>query len=479
MTERRAYYLSLGALAILAVMSVIWYRERVLYVDPTYVSFEIIHSKALAISERRYGAFVTQGFPLIGVWLGLSLKTILVAYSASFYVFYLVVVGFLGWWRQYALGILMVMYLTLIVSDVYFWPNNEIHQAVGWMLLFLGLYRHWRNAPIAWWGHFILVALLSFATVSHLLAAAPLMFLWVYLGLTSVGKISDRPGKRWLAYSFLIVLAVGIRYWLSTSGWYDSIKLEAVHEVSLSGIIDTFTSGHAATMAGLTLSNYWLIYPLLALGIYGVAAAGKWYLIPLTLAGLIAYFILVCTTYPVAFGRQYLAYFESEWMAWGMILATPFVIHYLPRLRWWVAVSGLTILLGVRFFYISEASIYYKTRFHNLEILSEELENVTGGKAVLPSSNVWAADYFGFTWGLPTETALYSVVKGRPVTTTLKLAPATVLDGLGGDVFLGDFNNANIRWLDPRYQRLSNDYYTELGEGQIERLRSRLILLPD
>ena len=112
-----------------------------LFVDPAFITFEILHQDWFVFSEHRYGAFITQAFPLIGDRLGLSLKTILIGYSMSFYLFFTAVIVVCGsLLKQYKLAILFCCYLAFIVSDVYFWPNNEVHQAIDWMINFLP---HW------------------------------------------------------------------------------------------------------------------------------------------------------------------------------------------------------------------------------------------------------------------------------------------------------------------------------------------------
>lgn len=150
--------------------SVVFYKERMLFVDPAFITFEIINNKTFIFSENRYGAFITQIFPLISVHLNASLNVVLVLYSVSFYLFYLLVAFLSGSvFKQKLLAILFIFYLCFFVSDVYFWPNNEIHQAVGWMILFLSLFNYCQEK---YWKTNILVhtALITFLFFFHYLS---------------------------------------------------------------------------------------------------------------------------------------------------------------------------------------------------------------------------------------------------------------------------------------------------------------------
>ena len=174
------YRLSLLVLLVLLILSFFTYRERMLFTDPAWVAFNIINTKSLLITEYRIGTFITQIFPLIGVYLGLSLKAILILYSISHYLFFLAIAILVGTvWKQKWLAILLALYLTVFVSDLYYWPNNEVHQGLGWMFLFLGLYLHRRNlGRFHAWHHLLLLAFAFLALSSHMLVMLPFGFLW-------------------------------------------------------------------------------------------------------------------------------------------------------------------------------------------------------------------------------------------------------------------------------------------------------------
>ena len=100
---------SLIALSILLLGAVVFYKERMVFSDAAHIVFYEINQGKLQIQVERYGAFITQIWPLLGSKLNLSLKAILILYSLSFNVFYLAVALILFRFRDYQLVILMAL----------------------------------------------------------------------------------------------------------------------------------------------------------------------------------------------------------------------------------------------------------------------------------------------------------------------------------------------------------------------------------
>ena len=74
--------------AVLAVLSVVFWRERTMLLDAALQSFFIINDGKLAIQVGRFGATFVQAFPLVASKLGFSLQIVLTFYSLGFVVFH-------------------------------------------------------------------------------------------------------------------------------------------------------------------------------------------------------------------------------------------------------------------------------------------------------------------------------------------------------------------------------------------------------
>ncbi len=479
MNERIAYRVSVGVLAVLLLGSGVWYLQRMLFVDPAFITLELILTDSLFIMERRYGSFITHLVPLLGSRMGIPLPGILFLYSISFYVFYLAVALIVGRvWKQYGLVTLFVLYLTLMVSDGYFWPNNEIHQAVAWMLLFLGRYFSRRGQVLHWYDHLLLVPLVFLAANTHLLVAAPLAFLWVYLHLAYASSYRALLSRRVLLYTGLVAAAIGLRYWMSVETGYDSGKLSAMGTLDLERVLATFRSGHAATLYRLFQINYWVLLPLLLAGIYGTVHTRKWWLLLPVFGASLGYFILVCSVFSSGYGREYIFYFESEWQGLSLILATPFVIQFLPLLSSRHTAAGVVLVVfAVRLVYIGNGFTYFDTRLSNLEVLNASVREFGKEKALLiPAQRL--SPYFGMSWGLPIETYFRSLVDGDPRPVTVKNSDGVKDDG-GGRYFFSSFRLVSPEVMPPQYFPFNQDIeYRVLSETELAEITTRLRPLP-
>jgi hypothetical protein len=248
-----------------------------LFADASYIVFNIINQKALAIQVGRYGSFITQAVPYLGVKLGLPLKAVIISYSASFNAFYLLVASILTFgYRQARLAILMALYYFLFISDSYFWPNNEIHQAVAWMFLFFGtaLYLGKKNTPLIL-SAAVLIPLVSLAVSTHYVVIIPTAFLWIYLLLEKSHwpfSIKGVGASKSFAYGnfwdkVLLVRQRTIR---------ERSHLHNVTHFSLQDIIDSFSKPVIRMFLYNCMVNYWLGILIFAIGLYHLTRKKQW-----------------------------------------------------------------------------------------------------------------------------------------------------------------------------------------------------------
>ncbi|WP_420460688.1 hypothetical protein [Neolewinella sp.] len=474
---RLAY--NLGGLAMLALLigAAVCWRERILFTDPSFILFRMLLEGQPIISEHRYGAVVTQVFPLIGFRLGLPLAMVCWFYSVSFYVFHTAIYLVLGLrWRQYGLALLLPLYLTLIVSDVYFWPNNEIHQAVGWGLLFVGCYLHLRPRPLGVWQHVVLLVLLLITTNTHPLVAAPLTFVWVTFVWARSGGwrgLLPRDGL----YTLAIGLGIGLRYYLSHESWYDGYKLQGVRALDWSAVTASFQSGQLRTMLGYA-ELYWPLAVVALVGCYAAIRSRAYGVLLLTMLAGVVYTVLVCVTYPGGFGRVQLYYFESEWMGLGLILAVPFILYGLPKLPRYVMVAVLLISFGARTRVLADSYAYYHQRVNNLGIVTETLREAGMPKVISYPATDWQA-YFGITWGLPLET-LWASALADPAAISLKVVDTEGEVATAVTDFRSNFKRLRISEMPTEYFGVdTTGGYRLLTTEESETLRELLQPLPD
>ncbi|HRP89175.1 MAG TPA: hypothetical protein PKX92_03960 [Edaphocola sp.] len=451
------YWLSFFTLIILAVLSLIAYKERTLFVDSSWFIVNMLHTKSFYFMEMRYGAFITQLGTITAIRFGMDLKSILIIFSVSFYVFYLLSFWAIGvWMRQKKLAILFLLYLVLFISDGYFCTVGEIFQGITWMFLFFALYlqTRWRHNL---WTHGLMIAFAFLSLICHMIIWFPFAFMWLYLNLEQ-NKIHEliRQKKFWI-YSLILLLFALTRYYVSNLGWYDSMKLEPVKNLSFSRILGAFKSGHAQTFLNLLKTNYWLVVSLGFVSILFMAIQKKYFQLVLYFVFVAGYFSLVCVVYPDGYDRNMLFYFENEWAPLAVIIAAPFVWHifnYLHQVR--VLAAVFLVIFAIRLFFIFDAYLFFNNRFHNLKNLNESLYKSKIHKAIIYVDEAEAKKYFVMDWGLPIESLLLSALDAKKPNITFKTTPPDFIVRQPKDSFYSCFQIMPNSFLNQKYIQIDS-----------------------
>ncbi len=387
--------------------------ERVMFCDASLIFTEILNTGGLRIQEKRYGSFITQLFPLLGGKMHLPLKAIVILYSASFNLFYLVVAGILLFrFRNYLLAVLMAFYYILFASDTYFWTNNEVHQAIAWLFLVTGMVLHYKKRHYAFILHLVLFALVAFLSLfTHPLIIFILPFLWLFILLEP--DLNPYSRKEQFILSGILVLICVIKYYSMHHGGYDTDKIRSATHVSLKDIIGAFTSPMARIIIKKMISTYYFVPLLFITGAYFAYRQRKWKHIALVCFFAIGYFLAICLT----FSDFITFYTESEWMPFAIITSALFVYYALPKLKPTWAVGLLSFIFIVRLGYIAAAAPKFTERRAWVNSVLDNMEQQGIYKGYVYQSEATERILI-MSWGLPTESLIASSLRGDHPTRT-------------------------------------------------------------
>jgi hypothetical protein len=410
-TLKKASYVSVAAMAALLVLAFVYYKERALFLDSSYVLFRVVNDGHLAIQENRFGSFITQIVPLIGSKLHFSIKTIVIAYTVSFNVFYLAVISLLVFkLRQHGLAILMSLFYLLFVTDTFYWTNNEVHQGIAWMFTTLGLMQY--GASQKWNIGILLLVLTAFgflAISSHMLVVMPFAFLWFYIVFDR--NITPFTLKQSIVLSFLLLLLIWAKYHYSVAQSYDGDKLKATDKMSLMDIYYAAKGRFGVDFIKQCIRVYWVVPLLFCTGMFSLLKDRKWWLATITVSGCAAYYAFMCITFTGA-GYYERFHIESEWMGLGIIASAPFVLHFLPKIKPVYAMYSIALIGMVRLTYILQSAILFTTRLQHTEkvIAAMQKKGITklGIKEEKVLHDKWSQD-----WALPEESILLSAMKNE------------------------------------------------------------------
>ncbi len=453
---KHAAQIAVTALGILLLGAVVFYKERIFFIDAPHIFFRVLNNHSLVLEMDRYGSFVTQMIPLIGSWFHVPFKLMLIAYSVSFNLFYFVVSVVLVYrYKQYALAILMALYYTLFVSDTYFWTNNEVHQGTAWLFLFFAIALDMAKRNVRLWVQAPVFAGLCFLAVfTHPLIMVSGLFLWVYFLLEQ----KEWHYNKWqtILYTFIFGAIIYYRYTQSAHHGYDGAKMENVlHIKSWKDVVGSFNTPMLYSFLKDCVTNYWSAMLLFVAGMAVLLRQKKYLLAVYVTVSIMAFIILMSHAFMGAYDRHLLFYMESEWMTLSLIIALPFVFYVLPLLKAKQAQWLLIVVFLIRLSYIGIAAPLFHKRVVFIQETINGMNRKGLDKIILVQKDSRMDDQLLMSWGLPAETMLASRLNGETPQRTLILIPENDLqkNNVGKDTMLSCFQKLGL-------SQINHDYFT-------------------
>ncbi len=410
-TLKAAAVAILALIAVLLGLSVLFYKERMLFIDAPHILFSIINDGVLQITEHRYGSFITQIVPLLGAKLHLPLRVLMVMYSASFFLFFLTVAFLLVYkFRNYGLAILFGLYLTLFAGDTFYWPNNEVHQGIGWLFLALAVSFYMARKKMPFLPSLLLfVCSFYLAIWTHPLVMLVAVYLWFFYWLDKKAW----PYSKVQSYIYTGIL-LALSYWKFYQGQhhgYDSCKIEVVTQFNPGQFKTIFSSPQFRFFVKGCFTNYWLFVTVFITGLFGLMKEKKYLLLIYTLLFAAGYCMLLFITFRDINTNRF--YLESEYMPLSIICSAPFVYYVLPKLNWKVSVALIVLTCFIRLAYICSAVTPFTGRLALMEKISAKMKEKNLTKVIITNSEKDVNDILIMNWGAPVESIIMSQLKGE------------------------------------------------------------------
>lgn len=409
-TTRRFFIIAIIGYSILLFLSLWYYQERTLFADIAYHLFYLLKDDHYAIQNGRFGAVFTQSIPLIGKELGWSLKTITIAYSMGFVLFYFTI--FLLIWsllKNRVVGLVMLLLSTLMVSGTFFWIQSEFPQGLAFMLLTFGIITR-KTALKDFYKLELLLLIPMIITVVyfHPLIFIPFTYICVFLWLSRqtfpVNKIllGASFGLFWLVFLLKNTL-------LKVVYEYDSTATSHLkHFITLFPNYFLIESNANFLLYISTTALSVLFFGML----YWYACQKNWSKFFLLLSFFTGYFLLVGVSYSHSQFIQF--YMENLYLPLSIIVAFPFVVDGLPQLKanWQVAILSF-IVFACFSRVISHSSSYTKRLNWQKELLAKTAP-LAHKKLLIDSKNVPKDLLLHTYWGSPYEFWLLSSMTPSP-----------------------------------------------------------------
>lgn len=213
---------------LLAVLAVLFYKERVVMFDSAYYLFQLIAEQSLPIQHQRYGAFYSMLSPFILSQIGLPLWLVALSYSLGCVLMWIVPsilsgLVFKNWW----IAFLIILSGFVFHTEEFFWMVSEAQFLVPYWLFVYAYFIYFfeTKKSLGWYLMWPILLLLGF--VIHPLALFCfgffILFVWVQKSI-SYAQIA------------LLIVSGGVAYMLKKYAFpesqYTSTLLDNVQNVT-------------------------------------------------------------------------------------------------------------------------------------------------------------------------------------------------------------------------------------------------------
>ncbi len=428
-------YLGVIVFSILILGAIVFYQERMCFLDNAFQSFLLINDGYPRVMTNRWPAVVMRLLPWAGLKMNLSLSSILILFSISYPLFQLIC-----WWivsyvyKRADLGILMICLLTLGVSDTFYWCPSDLTQAI---LLLICTYAILEKSTV----HirdYVLISLFSFASLFfHPLGLLAIGFMIIYKCINT--WTIDRRQVLYLSL-FTALWFIKSRY---MTNWYDIAKQQEFLDNLSAYSMSTLPINHIFMEEIFT--KYYLIAA--ALIVQFVISFIQKRLLPLlfVISSIVFSIILIHFANPQGIHSFYV---EANYQLLTIFTILPLIIFFYQS-NWTRYFNiGLCICMIVSILRIISYSQNYTERIKDIISITK-----TSCSKQIISENDLESKLYKMTWALSVESLIISSIKGKQKTLSLRVVDQNERQ------FIGPFKEYHIEELNQDYFILSNEHY--------------------
>ncbi len=398
-------YLGYSIFFILLILSIVFYMDRMMMPDTSFLITNILYDNALQIQVQRFVAVFTQSVPYIFAKLGLSLNTILIGYSASFVLFYTAFYSiFTEYFKEKRWAWVVLLYCTLMCTHIFYWVQPELHQGTMFILL-SGILIH----KVEKWTiltSVLLVGAILTGLYSHPLSIFPFLFMWGYLWLNRQ-NLAIQPRIIYISLAVFSIFFL-LKNYLLPLPYYDADASEMSRQNFRLYWKCFFKLPTLRTFFSTTyLRDYWIFIGsfLTVIGFYTYKKA--WLLLLWTISFVFGYFFIITCCYPNNVDQFYI---EHLYLPMSFFVAFPLAFDILPQLKAnKIAQIVILFLFIIRLLTIYNADKIYAHRVNYMQGIIEKTAHDTN-KKLLIQDNLIDKRHFIQTWGTAYQALLQSAI---------------------------------------------------------------------
>ncbi len=363
------------AFGSLFILSIIYYKERIIFLDPVFQLAYMIRDGGFAIQVNRFAAVITKIFPYLAIKLSLPLNIITLIYSMSFaiynFIIFIVIAKFI---KNLKWALFLLLFNILMISHTFYWPAIELNQGIALMILYFSLLstelKINKNALLIF-----MIILVPTVIFSHPLIIIPFVFLSFYLYFFEKGQydlLLFRIGSAIALISFIINK-------IFFRNWYDDMNMTRLDNF-IKLFPDYFYIKSNGEFFSYVIHDYYISLILLMVVVIWFILKKKYLQLSYVLVFVLSYVLLVNISFPEGVPHFFA---ESKYILLSIFIIMPLVYDIFPKVSFKTTFWILIFVIIVRVIHINNSHSLYTARLDLLRNVIDETENFENKKLIL------------------------------------------------------------------------------------------------
>ena len=394
-----------GVFFVLMLMSIFLYKER-MFADASYYLFHAINSGWFHVEHGRTVLALSQILPVLGTWLQLPLKVVLVLGSLGHEFFYYSVFLMCLYLLKDKRAALAVIAVHVIGQLSLYWsPMLEICYGAAFAVLFYSILQSnkWKDDK---WLIFILVVQ-WFTMMSH-----PENFLLISLAL-GYHFLQNGFQKR-IHLGLGVFTVVGFLIEVLTFSEYEKGHTQLVGDTTKATALNLLDKAYLSDVIGVFTTYFFDLLTLMFIAIMVMVSRKRWKELLLFLGSAV---LLIVVVNQAKTADEYTRYNESMYNPLVYIVVFFYAYEVIGFTKKYFRFLAITFLLLISFFrlgWIYQHGEPLRVRTAQLERLVDYMQTLNGTKYSIDSRNIYYA-----TWANSIESLFYSALDGKEETVSL------------------------------------------------------------
>lgn len=395
-----------GIFIVLIVLSIVLYKQR-FYADSAYFFFHSINSAWFHIEHSRLLLGFSQLFPIIGYYIGLPLKFLMLSYSMGVELLYYFLFLFLVYkLKDLAAGICLLLIHLIGQLWLFHAPSLEICHGSALAIVFYSILRSGKYKDDKWLIFLLLIEWLVLFSHPANLFLIPFLLAVDYL---------NRKWQEGIHTSTITVFILALIVRSLSISDYDRGKLQNSKSVIGS---DLFTVDYWNDIFSLFVEFYPELIVFLVLTVSYFVFSKKYKKMMFLLGSVVVLTVVISAIDRI---KDFGFYAEARLSPIVFLVVFIFLFEVWNQLSSKIKSVALVCFIGValfRVYWIFDFGQIFTQREKQLDRLVDYTQTIESSKFLIRTEN-FEKKYSSMTWANPIETLLFSAIDGKNSTRTI------------------------------------------------------------